>query len=213
MQKPFSTLSQGGQTRRMTFVARKALEAYAVPVARLSLSNKFTTRIFASWAERRTVHAADLPPRRTSVEVVRSELLWLAALSQDTDLNVPKPVLNKERQYATVISDENFPQPCLCALFHWTKGRFLYRSLTPSHLFQVGELTARLHQHAAHWDRPAGFTRRRVDNLFCLRQEQDDRFDEAVAARLYRLSQPPARRKQVRSLQSDPESAGLCCRV
>jgi hypothetical protein len=32
MQKPFSTLSQRGQARRMTFIARKALEAYAVPV-------------------------------------------------------------------------------------------------------------------------------------------------------------------------------------
>ncbi len=121
-------------------------------------------------------------PRRTSVEPVRSELLWLAALNQETDLLVPEPVQNKETQYVTVIADANIPRASLCVLFFWTPGRFLSRTLTPSHLFQVGELTARLQIQSAHWDRPAGFTRRRVDNLFCLRQEQDDRFDEKVAA-------------------------------
>jgi Ser/Thr protein kinase RdoA (MazF antagonist) len=183
MQKPFSTLSQSGQARRMTLAAHKALEAYAAPVTGVKpLSQVYNKnfRISAQNGEQfllRIYH-----PRRTSVEVVRSELLWLAALSQDTDLSVPKPVLNKEMQFVTVVTDENLAQPCLCALFHWTKGRFLSRTLTPSHLSQVGELTARLQNHAADWDRPAGFTRRRVDNLFCLRQEQDDHFDETVAA-------------------------------
>jgi Ser/Thr protein kinase RdoA (MazF antagonist) len=84
--------------------------------------------------------------------------------------------------YVTVVADASVPRPYLCALFHWTNGRFLSRTLTPSHLSQVGELTARLHHHATHWERPAGFTRRRVDKLNPLRQEQDDYFDETVAA-------------------------------
>ena len=124
-------------------------------------------------------------PRRTSVEVVQSELLWLASLRQ-AGLNVPELVRNEETEYVTVISDASVPRKCLCALFHWTRGRFLSRSLTPAHLLQVGELTARLHHHASHWKRPAGFTRRRVDNLDPLRQERDDCFDEAVAARAIR---------------------------
>jgi Ser/Thr protein kinase RdoA (MazF antagonist) len=43
---------------------------------------------------------------------------------------------------------------------------------------------ARLHDHATHWERPAGFTRRRVDNLNPLHQERDDYFDETVAAQV-----------------------------
>ncbi len=45
---------------------------------------------------------------------------------------------------------------------------------------------ARLHDHAAQWKRPDGFTRRRVDNLNPLRQDQDDPFDETVAAQVIR---------------------------
>jgi Ser/Thr protein kinase RdoA (MazF antagonist) len=183
MQKPFSTLSEHGQVRRMMLIARKALEAYALSIAGVSplkqVYNK-NFRITAQGGEQYMLRICH--PRRTSIEPVLSELLWLVALSQDTDLRVPESVLNKEMQYVTVVDDANLPQPSLCVLFHWTNGRFLYRNLTTSHLFQVGELTAHLHHHSAHWDRPAGFIRRRVDNLFCLRQEQDDNFKEAVAA-------------------------------
>ncbi len=169
--------------RRTTLVRRKALEAYAVPVTGVKpLTQVYNKNFRISTQNGEQFLLRIYHPRRTSVEVARSELLWLAALSQDTDLSVPEPVLNNERQYVTVVSNENLPQPCLCALLHWTRGRFLSRTLTPSHLFQVGELTARLHDHATDWERPAGFTRRRVDNLFCLRQEQDDNFDETVAA-------------------------------
>jgi Ser/Thr protein kinase RdoA (MazF antagonist) len=183
MQKPFFTLSQRGQVRRMTRLALKALEAYAVPVASVTpLAQKYnkTFRIAAQNGEQYMLRICH--PRRTSVEVVRSELLWLVALRQEADLNVPEPVQNKAAHYVTVVSNPDVSRPYLCTLFHWINGRFLYRTLTPSHLFQVGELMACLHHHATHWERPAGFTRRRVDNLNPLHQEQDDHFDETVAA-------------------------------
>jgi Ser/Thr protein kinase RdoA (MazF antagonist) len=185
MQKPFSTLSQRGQVRRMMCLARQALEAYTVPIARVTPLKQVYNKNFRIAAQNGEQYMLRIyHPRRTSVEVVRSELLWLAALRQEADLNVPEPVRNKETNYVTVVADANAPRLFLCALFHWTNGRFLSRTLTPSHLFQVGELTARLHHHATHWERPAGFTRRRVDNLNPLRQEQDDNFDGTVAAQV-----------------------------
>jgi Ser/Thr protein kinase RdoA (MazF antagonist) len=125
-------------------------------------------------------------PGRTSVEAVRSELLWLTALRQEAGLPVPEPVRNKRAQEVTVIADVDMPQPCLCALFHWTKGRFLYQTLTPSHLFHVGELMARLHHHATYWQQPTGFTRRRVDTLNPFQQEHDD-FNETIAAHVIQM--------------------------
>jgi Ser/Thr protein kinase RdoA (MazF antagonist) len=188
MQKPFSTLSERGQVRRLTHLARKALEAYALPVTSVSPLKQVYNKNFHITAQNGEQYMLRIcHPRRTSVEPVRSELLWLAALNQETDLSVPEPVPNKNRQLVSLVSDPDVPGIHLCVLFHWTNGRFLYRTLTPSHLFQVGELTAHLHKHAAHWDRPAGFTRRRVDNLFCLRQERDDHFDEMIAVRAIQL--------------------------
>src|SRR4026207_1819778 len=110
MQKPFSTLSQRGQVRRMMHLARKALEFYAVPVASLTpLKHVYNKpfRITTPSGEQYVLRICH--PRRTSVEVVRSELLWLAALRRETGLNVPEPVLNQEAQEVTVVIDAGVP--------------------------------------------------------------------------------------------------------
>src|SRR6266478_738399 len=100
MQQPSSTLSQRGQVRRLTGLARQALEAYAVPVASVTplkhVYNK-TFRITTQSGERHMLRICH--PRRASVEVVQSELLWLTALRRELDLNVPEPVRNKNEQY------------------------------------------------------------------------------------------------------------------
>lgn len=165
----------------MARLAREALKAYAVPVTSvtpLAHASNQSFRIVAQSGDQYVLRISH--PRRTSVELVRSELLWLAALREEAGLNVPRPVRNTEAEYVTVVYDAGVAR--FCALFHWTNGRFLSRTLTPSHLLQVGEFTARLHHHATHWQPPAGFTRRRVDNLNPLHQEQDDAFDETVTA-------------------------------
>jgi len=183
MQKPISTLSEHGQVRRMSCLARKVLDAYPMPVASVSPLKQVYNKNFRITTQSGELYMLRIcHPRRTSVEPVQSELIWLAALNHEANLPVPEPVLNKEMQYVTVVDSADLPGFHLSALFHWTAGRFLYRSLLPSHLFQVGELTARLHHHSTNWKRPAGFIRRRVDNLFCMRQEHDDNFNEAVAA-------------------------------
>jgi Ser/Thr protein kinase RdoA (MazF antagonist) len=48
-------------------------------------------------------------------------------------------------------------------LMRWVPGRFVYRKPAPVHFERVGELMARLHNHAATWNPPRGFTRRRWD--------------------------------------------------
>lgn len=154
-------------------LACRALEAYGVPVARVvPVTHVYNTtfRVVAQtgeWYVLRITH-----PRRARVDVVRSELLWLAALHREAGLRVPDPVRNKEAQYVTVIAGEGAPQPLLCVLFRWTPGRFLSRSLSPEHLHRVGALTARLHDHASHWERPAGFVRPCVEVLDPLHQER-----------------------------------------
>ena len=152
MQKSLSTLTERRQAHRMMQLAHEALDAYAVHVKSVTaLKQVYNKNFHISGQDGKQYMLRICHPRRTSVEAVRSELLWLAALNQDTNLIVPIPVLNREAQYVTSIADADLPGTRLCVLFHWINGRFLYRTLTPSHLFQIGELMARLQLHAQHW--------------------------------------------------------------
>ena len=97
-------------------------------------------------------------------DVVQSELVWLDAIAKDTDISVPKPVANKKGDLFTVTSIDGVPEPRICVLFGWVKGRFCRQAdLTEPHLEKVGRLMGRLHCHAEEFVPPSDFTRIRWD--------------------------------------------------
>ena len=61
--------------------------------------------------------------------------------------------------------DTGVARPLICVLFRWMPGRQVRRGLTPRHLEGVGELMARLQNHALQWGPATGFAeaRGRVD--------------------------------------------------
>jgi Ser/Thr protein kinase RdoA (MazF antagonist) len=152
------------QLARMRQLAAAALAAYDLPPERLTLlAHLFNTtfRVDTATGQRYVlrIHRAGAP----TVESVGSELAWLAALRRDTPLEVPAPVPTRGGALLTVASTPGVPDPHICVLFRWLPGHLLRHGLTPRHMERVGVLMAQLQNHAAHWDRPPGFTRGRVD--------------------------------------------------
>jgi Ser/Thr protein kinase RdoA (MazF antagonist) len=91
---------------------------------------------------------------------VNSELLWLEALSQDTDLVLQKPVRNRAGALVTQVPAENAASPVNCTLMHWVDGGAYHRDLESEQTaHQIGEILATLHNHASQWEIPEGFKR------------------------------------------------------
>src|SRR5437868_11251635 len=102
-QQPFSSLSYGAQVRRMADLARVALAAYPLAGLRVRLqAHRYNTtfRVVAPGGDRYLLRI----PRASqiSLEAAQAELLWLAALRQETPLIVPEPVPNREQRLLTV---------------------------------------------------------------------------------------------------------------
>jgi Ser/Thr protein kinase RdoA (MazF antagonist) len=95
---------------------------------------------------------------------VNSELLWLEALSQDTDLVLQKPVRNQAGALVTQIPVENAALPVNCTLMHWVDGQPYHRDLESEHTaHQIGEILVKLHNHASQWKISEGFKRPKRD--------------------------------------------------
>ncbi|MYD11544.1 MAG: phosphotransferase [Chloroflexi bacterium] len=99
---------------------------------------------------------------------LRSELEWLRAIRQGTDLAAPDPVTlrvgGEERLYA-LASHESLPPPhrVFCVLFQHIEGqRKSARELNPADCRRIGRYLGRLHLDAQ-FDPPAGFDRPRLD--------------------------------------------------
>ncbi|WP_193193875.1 phosphotransferase enzyme family protein [Nostoc sp. MG11] len=95
--------------------------------------------------------------------VIESELAWLTALHQDTDLVVPYPVQNLNGTFVTSVAIDHTSETLNCTLLNWVDGSPLDTEPTPTQAWRVGELMARLHQHASLWELPIGFTRPKYD--------------------------------------------------
>jgi len=111
-------------------------------------------------------------------------MAWLAAISRDTDLVVPRPVPTRSRELLTVVADPAVPEPRACALYHWVDGRFVDERLSVPQLRRLGEFTAKLQLHGA---RMNGFDRGRVDDLSTFGRSQADGYSSTVIDRAVAL--------------------------
>ena len=106
------------------------------------------------------MESAGIGPNTRHLE---SQLLWVEALHQDTDLVVQLPVRNRQGDLLTVVRDPTSSREAICSLAHWVEGEPLWNEgadVPPADLAEkLGRVLARLHQHARHWELPAGFQR------------------------------------------------------
>lgn len=168
MLKPYFDLTGRGRALRLRRLALNALEQYDLDVTRVRLiTNEFNGifRVDTATGDKYVLRVT-LPEGGHGLDAVCGEMVWLDALSRDTDLSVPRPLAARNGQLVVEAESAGVPQPRLCAIFGWVSGTNLADHLTPENVSRLGELSARLHAHAATFTPPAGFTALRFDKVF-----------------------------------------------
>src|SRR5436190_10225964 len=158
--RDFEELTPHGKLRRLRAVAREALPRYGIEGARLTLLKYSWNTIFQ-------VDAADgwryvLRISRPGVRdllTIHSELVWIEALSQETDVPVPRPVHARDGSLVSEIAIPSVPGSRCVSAFHWIGGRHTIHSASPRVIALLGETMARLHDHADTFFPPEPFTR------------------------------------------------------
>ena len=163
--RPYASLGRRGELRRLRRLARAALRRFGVADAGLTLlRHEHNTTFRVDTATGRYV----LRLNRTGVHderTITSEMAWLAALAEDTNLGVPVPVAARDESLVVSESAVGVPERRLAVLLRWQEGRFVDRRLAPRHLASVGDLIGQLQRHVLLWTLPRGFARPRVDVL------------------------------------------------
>jgi len=91
-------------------------------------------------------------------ENIDGELRWLDALREDTGLVVPQAVRDCQGgEIQTLRLSDGSSRNAV--LFHWIEGEMPTLGVDPKAFRQLGEVTARLHQHSKSWKKPQGFCR------------------------------------------------------
>jgi Ser/Thr protein kinase RdoA (MazF antagonist) len=159
----FDSLPHDRQLVILAEIARTATSQYALPsgcaVDLINLSENATYKVedLASgrrWALR--VHRDGYH----SDAAIDSELAWLIDLRARDVAKTPVPVPGLDSALIQKVSHPASPRPRNVVLFEWETGVEPGVNEDLRKPFEVlGEVTARMHEHARAWQRPAGFER------------------------------------------------------
>ncbi|MBI3782286.1 MAG: phosphotransferase [Deltaproteobacteria bacterium] len=164
----FAHRSNEEQVAALQALAEKAIRAWDIDAPRLELIKYRENAVFGvrAGAGSRAVMRVHRP-RYRSDDHIRCEAAWMQALDT-AGIHTPQVLRSKEGDVLTVAAVDGVPEPRQCDVMRWVDGqppgtleggvsdteesvRQLYRS--------VGALAARMHQHGASWNKPAGFVR------------------------------------------------------
>ena len=180
--KPYNQLTKRGMATRLRYLAYKALESYPLEIKDLHLIGMFTNTLFrvcvdnGSSGKKSFIIRICRPGWRTEQDL-RSEIVWLLALSRCTDICAPIPQSTRDGDFYVEVSAAGVPGSRRCVLMSWLPGSLLGKRLNKRNLFLLGELFAKLHLHAEKFIPTQGFTTKKMDGIFA-RGEQDVLFSE-----------------------------------
>lgn len=184
--KAFDALTPRGKARRLRQVAIEALTHYDLDVTRVELLGLFTNALFrvrvagtSAGGATSYVMRLSSPGWRTDVDL-RSEVMWLLALKEETDIGAPVPVAARTEgrlgRYLVEVATEDVPIPSRCMVMSWLPGVSLAERLSEATLGDMGALFARLHAHGVAFAPPEGFTQRKM-SAYLARDEPQVLFD------------------------------------
>jgi Ser/Thr protein kinase RdoA (MazF antagonist) len=147
--KPYPELTRKGKIRRLRRLAVKVLKDYDLNVKWIKFLTIDTNTMFKVQSVAGDNFVLRIySDEETTLRENQTEIFWLKALINDTDLKVSEPVPRKDGEYISLTSLPGVPGEKRCVLFKWIPGRALEKTLNAKNYYKLGETMAKLHDHA-----------------------------------------------------------------
>jgi Ser/Thr protein kinase RdoA (MazF antagonist) len=179
---PLKSLTLRSQVLRLRKLATRALEQYDLDISSFHLLGWYTNLLFRVHTKQRVSYVLRVccPGWRTETDI-RSEVMWLQAIYQETDISAPRPIPTRNGEFIIDAPLPGIPDFGRCVLMSWIPGVPLAKHLTETNLEKMGILFARLHEYSMRFSPPPGFTQRRMDH-YLARGEENVLFQEDILA-------------------------------
>ena len=94
----------------------------------------------------------------TEQKVIGSEMVWLHALTLETDVTLPSPLKNIHDEFITSVDNTK------STLVNWVEGEQKSFITSIEDAGYIGEMIGKLHRHSSHWNPPILFERPTFDS-------------------------------------------------
>lgn len=185
----FANLTYEQQIAQLTAAARSILPLYGLADAEIELLSYANNAVFKITAAPDVHYVLRMHrPGHKRIEWIRSEVMCLTTLNQQTTLQVPRPVATQHGDWLVEAHVETLESPLPCVLFQWIEGHFYAPAdISLDQVRQAATFIAALHDFSATFKPPADFTRPRLDweGLF----GEDSPYNPGEGARIFTADQ------------------------
>jgi Ser/Thr protein kinase RdoA (MazF antagonist) len=153
---------------RLRQLALNALQFYALDASEVKLISYEVNGIFlvrTAGGERWILRVCS-PESGHTRNHLAVEMGWLSALARETRIRVPRPLAARDGSWVVEAEAAGVPEPRLCVVFSWVPGVNLAERMTLENMQRLGELSARLHEHALTYAPPGGLQLNQYDSPF-----------------------------------------------
>ncbi|WP_282940182.1 phosphotransferase [Paenibacillus sp. RC67] len=140
-------------------VALLALQKYDVNWEHIHYNQLSDTITFKIEAEDDECFLMRIHSDMMTQEEILSEVMVLNALSPCVDFSIPEGIASRDGSYVLEIhTEQGYHNPSV-TLMRWVNGELASGKLTDSRVFNIGIMTAKLHEASMRFVPPTGFTR------------------------------------------------------
>ena len=155
-------LSHEQLMRHLETMAGKAIGFYPLdPSSQVTLINQSensTYRVQEPGTGRVTILRLHREDYHTT-HAIACELAWMEALRRTAGLITPTPIPGRNGDLIHSVAIRQLPRPRNCVLFEFLRGSEPDESALLGSFGTLGQITARIHNHATEWQRPDRFER------------------------------------------------------
>ncbi|MCB9894857.1 MAG: phosphotransferase [Planctomycetes bacterium] len=155
--KDWADLPVSAQVRRIRGALADVLPRWGMRDAELRFIFHGENTTFRAHTRRGDFLVRVARPGYHTISETLSELAWLTDLHAG-GIACPNPVASRDGELVIALDEPGVGASHVC-VFEWVEGTIVGRRLGRSTITAIGELMARLHEHAAGWKRPRGFDR------------------------------------------------------
>ena len=157
---PFAQASAISQARRLRKLAQEVVKCYALNIKEIRYIHNGENATFQLRDNRNQKYLLRIHRYGYhSTAAIEEELRWLNAISDASDIPVPRPLKAKNGLQYVVVKHPAMSYPRHCAVFRWVEGQFLWKRTNEKYMTKLGELIAQLQkigkkqeiQHRKYW--------------------------------------------------------------
>lgn len=147
-------------------IAQEALNHYSITYKSIELIGQSANTIYKITDLENNIYSLRLHRSKsetlesiwTDQKVIRSEMVWLHALTLETDVTLPSPLKNIHEEFITNVDGTK------CTLVNWVEGEQKPFIISIEDAGYIGEMIGKLHRHSSHWNPPILFERPTFDS-------------------------------------------------